>query len=292
MRTRTEREMYDLIISFAEQDERIRGVLLNGSRVNPNIKKDIFQDYDIVYLVTDVESFKDEKYILSHFGEVMIMQKPEDKIWPPSEGDGRYIYLMQFIDGNRIDMTITNINKVEEQIEDSLTKVLLDKDNIIPELPPANEGSYLETKPTKKLYEDCCNEFIWGLGSHIPKTIWRKELPLLKTLIDIVLRQPLIQMFKWSIGIKTNYKCSIGKGGKHLENLLEPELWNEYKNTYVDYEYDNIWESLFVFYELFVKTARYVGETYDFKFPEEECERALEFLKHVRGLPKDAESIF
>lgn len=54
VKMRTEQEMLDLIITFAKQDHRIRGVLMNGSRVNPNIKKDIFQDYDIVYLVTDV----------------------------------------------------------------------------------------------------------------------------------------------------------------------------------------------------------------------------------------------
>jgi len=31
MKTRLEKEMYDLIINFAKKDERIRGVLLNES---------------------------------------------------------------------------------------------------------------------------------------------------------------------------------------------------------------------------------------------------------------------
>ncbi|GAH16772.1 unnamed protein product, partial [marine sediment metagenome] len=60
MKTRTEKEIIDLIIAFAQNDDRIRAVLMNGSRVNPNITKDIFQDYDIVNLVTDVEPFEDE----------------------------------------------------------------------------------------------------------------------------------------------------------------------------------------------------------------------------------------
>lgn len=291
MRTRTEEEMYDLILSFAEQDNHIRGVLLNGSRANPNIEKDIFQDYDIVYLVTDVEPFKDENYILSYFGEIMIMQKPEDMLWPPSEGAGNYIYLMQFKDGNRIDMTIEKINE-EKQIEDSLTKVLLDKDNIFSELPPPNEDSYLIKKPTQRLYDDCCNEFIWGLGSHIPKTIWRKELPLLKKLIDIVLRKPLIQMIEWHVGIKTDYKYTIGKGGKYLKKHLEPEVWNEFKKTYTDYRYENMWNSLFLFHDLFKKLAKQVGKTYNFYFPNKESDRALEFLKHVKELPDNAETIF
>ncbi|QXJ40452.1 Aminoglycoside 6-adenylyltransferase [Parageobacillus caldoxylosilyticus] len=292
VKMRTEQEMLDLIITFAKQDHRIRGVLMNGSRVNPNIKKDIFQDYDIVYLVTSVKPFKDENYILSHFGEVMLMEKPEDKIFPPPIGDGRYTYLMQFMDGNRIDMQFTHISKVDELIKDSLTKVLLDKDHNIPDIPPPSEQSYLIRKPTEKLYNDCCNSFIWGLGSHIPKTIWRQELPLLMHLIDIVLREPLIQMLEWHIGIKTDYKYSIGKGGRHLKKFLEPEIWNDFEKTYTDANYDNIWNSLFIFHGLFKKTAEHVGQVYGFHFPEEECKRALEFLKHVKELPQDAKSIF
>ncbi|KYD18326.1 hypothetical protein B4168_0295 [Anoxybacillus flavithermus] len=38
MKMRTEQEKMDFIITFAKQDHRIRGLLMNGSRVNPNIK--------------------------------------------------------------------------------------------------------------------------------------------------------------------------------------------------------------------------------------------------------------
>ncbi|GAJ08097.1 unnamed protein product, partial [marine sediment metagenome] len=134
MKTRTEKEIIDLIIAFAQNDDRIRAVLMNGSRVNPNATKDIFQDYDIVNLVTDVEPFEDENYILSHFGETIIIQKPENMIYPPPAGDGRYNYLMQLVDGNRIDLSFFNINRIGELTKDSLTEVLLDKDHIIPNL--------------------------------------------------------------------------------------------------------------------------------------------------------------
>ncbi len=54
---RTEQELYDLILAFARKDERIRVVAMNGSRANPNAPRDAFQDYDIVFLVTDMDSF-------------------------------------------------------------------------------------------------------------------------------------------------------------------------------------------------------------------------------------------
>ncbi len=41
---RSEKEMIDLILSVAQADERIRAVLLVGSRANTDVPKDTFQD--------------------------------------------------------------------------------------------------------------------------------------------------------------------------------------------------------------------------------------------------------
>ena len=68
---RTEKEMYDLIISIAQSDERIRAVYLNGSRTNPNVPKDIFQDYDVVYVVTETKPFIADKDWINQFGEIL-----------------------------------------------------------------------------------------------------------------------------------------------------------------------------------------------------------------------------
>ena len=45
---RTEKEIYDLVLNFAFQDERIRIVTLEGSRTNVNIPKDNLQDYGML----------------------------------------------------------------------------------------------------------------------------------------------------------------------------------------------------------------------------------------------------
>lgn len=61
---RSEEEMMDLILNTAKKDERIRAVYMNGSRTNSSAPKDIFQDYDIVYVVKETASFiKDDKWI-------------------------------------------------------------------------------------------------------------------------------------------------------------------------------------------------------------------------------------
>ena len=136
---RTESEMLELIINTAKSDDRIRAVLLNGSRANPNTPRDLFQDFDIVYLVTEAASFHHDFNWIKRFGEIMILQLPDDMGDPPRSPNEGFAYLMQFMDGNRIDLSIWPKDQLNERIKDSLTLVLLDKDHLIPPLTPPNE---------------------------------------------------------------------------------------------------------------------------------------------------------
>lgn len=54
---KSEEEMMNLFLQVAKDDERVRAVYLNGSRTNPNAPKDRFQDYDVVYVVTDTKPY-------------------------------------------------------------------------------------------------------------------------------------------------------------------------------------------------------------------------------------------
>ena len=74
---RSEREMYELILRFAEEDENIRAVILNGSRANPEASLDRLRDYDIVYLVTDVAPYK-QGDISGAFGELLVMERTDE----------------------------------------------------------------------------------------------------------------------------------------------------------------------------------------------------------------------
>ena len=115
---RSEQEMLELIVDTAKKDERIRVVIMNGSRANPNAPRDFFQDFDIIYVVTDVAPFKYNYEWIKRFGEIMIMQIPEDMQDPPPNRDGSFTYLMQFTDGNRIDLGIYPLAKLNEMDRD------------------------------------------------------------------------------------------------------------------------------------------------------------------------------
>jgi aminoglycoside 6-adenylyltransferase len=288
---RSDKEMLDLILNIAEQDDNIRAVIMNGSRVHPNAKKDPFQDFDIVYLVRQVDPYKRNKEFIRLFGEMMILQTPEDMIDPPAENDGHYTYLMQFMDGNRIDLSFYSLETIQSNISDSLTVVLLDKDHLIPELPLPTDRDYLPKPPTAKLFDDCCNEF-WWVSVYVAKGLWRDELTYTKHMLDVYVREQLMKMLTWYYGIQTDFQKSPGKMGKYFKECLEPEIWRQLESTYADSESENIWDSLFAMCDLFRQTAKYVANHFGFSYPEQDDKKVTKYLQHIRRLPQNAESIY
>jgi aminoglycoside 6-adenylyltransferase len=121
---RNEAEVLDQVLGFAQDNDMVRAVLLNGSRVNPNVTKDIFCDYDIAFYVTDPEHFLIDRSWIKHLGDLIIVQQND---WS-EDGVTGYIFLMLFTDGVRIDLAFDPLEQVEKFLDDSLTLVLLDKD--------------------------------------------------------------------------------------------------------------------------------------------------------------------
>lgn len=288
---RSEEEMYDLILGVAKKDERVRAVMLNGSRANPNATADIFQDFDIVYFVTDLPSYKRTPDWIDVFGEMMILQLPDDFVGTPQSEDGSYGYLMQFADGNRIDLTLVPIESVANLQLDSLSVLLLDKDGLLPPFPPPSEAGYLPEPPTAKTYDDCTNEF-WWVAVYVAKGLWREELPLAKALMENVVRSELFKMLTWHIGVQTQFSINPGKYGAYYNRYLSPEMWDQLLATYADADYQRTWDALLVMGDLFRQAALTVGEHFGFEYPHGDDERVSAHLDHVRALPRDAQEMY
>ncbi|QQN85463.1 aminoglycoside 6-adenylyltransferase [Bacillus toyonensis] len=289
---RTEKEMLDLIINTAKEDERIRAVIMNGSRVNPNVKRDCFQDYDIMYVVKDMQSFTSNHNWIHRFGEIMIVQMPEEMSLLPVDEDGKFPYLMQFIDGNRIDLTLVPAELIHTFVgQDSLSKLLLDKDNCLEEFPPASDKDYLVKKPTEKEFLDCCNEF-WWCSTNVGKGLWREELSYAKGMLEGPMRDMLVVMLEWHIGMKTKFTANAGKFGKYFEQYVEKDVWEQFKRTFSNAEYENIWDSFFIMGNLFRKVANEIANTYEYQYPQDDDDKVTSYLKYVRKLPKDSKVIY
>lgn len=287
---RTATEMLDLILAYARNDDNIRAVVLNGSRANPNAPKDLFQDFDIACLVNDMTPYVRNAGIPKLFGEILILQEPEDMQDPPPENDGHYTYLMQFKDGNRIDLSFDSPELFKPVVSDSLTVVLLDKDGILGDIPPSSDRDYLPKEPTEKQFQDCCNEF-WWVTSYVAKGLWRGELTYAKHMQDVYVRDQLMKMLVWYFGVKTDFQAAPGKFGKYIKKGIEPGLWADLEKTYSDSDFERTWGALFSMGSLFRRIAKTVAENFGFAYPQQDDDNVSGFIRRIKNLPADATEI-
>lgn len=280
---RTENEILECLSNFAESTEEVRAVILNGSRVNPTISCDLFSDYDVVFCVKDPSFFVHNLQWMNNFGERIIIQHniiDKDHLsW--------HIYLMIFSDGIRIDLTLFPINSAKMQLEDSLKKILLDKDQIFGVIESPNDSIYWIKKPVQREYDDTINEF-WFCSTNVAKGIWRKELCYASHMYSFIVHPCLVRVLDWQIGMENNWEISTGKFGKFLQKYLSENTWNQFKKTFPDSDYNEIWNSLFISCDLIRQFGTGLAQKLDFSYPFNDDSKVSNYLSAIRSLPEDA----
>lgn len=287
---RNEKEIYGLVMDIAKNDDRIVAVYMNGSRTNSKVPRDIFQDYDIVYVVRETKTFIEDTDWIHKFGKILYMQYPDESPYEPSDRENNYGWLMQFEDGVRIDLTVQTISFTQKHIhDDKLCRILLDKENILPAVPEPTDAQYYVKKPTKAQFLASANEF-WWCSNNIAKGLWREEMPYVQDMANFVVRKELERMLSWKVGIITNFQVSVGKSAKYLYKWLGTNEYQEYLDTYFDGNIENAWTAVLRMCDFFERTAEYVAGKLGYPYNVAEGKAARWFLEHVRQLPKDSES--
>lgn len=225
-------QVMKLLMQFANQNEDIRVFTMNGSRVNAKIPEDSFKDYDVVFFTDSISKYKNNKSFLKQFGEIMLVTEPENGLFSPTFlSEEGYIYLVQFMDGNRIDFQFRVLNHLEDYLrEDSLTEVLVDKDNRIKKVIVPNDSNYWLKKPTQKLFKASIEEFWWQYLNTL-KALNRDELTLAFFYLSLS-RDELIRLLAWKIGTIHGFKRNYGKYHHKIISLLSKEEKRDLMNTY------------------------------------------------------------
>lgn len=256
---RTEKEMMETILSYANKDERVRIVMLEGSRSNVNIPPDRFQDYDITFLVRKISDFQKDDGWLNHFGRLIMLQKPEAMELFPPEILG-FSYLMLFDDDVKMDLTLVELKDLEEYLAgDQLLRVLLDKDGRIQKKIVPTDREYHLQKPTAGMYDDCCNEF-WNIVPYVVKGLCRREIIFAADHLNLC-RQELLRMLSWQVGAAYGWDFSLGKNYKFLHHYIDKDQWDKLISTYRMDGCEPIWRSLEKCCGLFRQSSAQTGES-------------------------------
>ena len=140
---------------------------MSGSLTNRKGPKDEFQDYDVVYIIDDLDNLTSNLSWLDQFGKRIIEQEV-------SFGHRR-LYLMLFEDGNRIDLTLCPKDHIQEWVESEADfNVLEDPESLFEPYSPSHQR-YWTRLASAKDFEKSCNEF-WWVSAYVVKGICRKQL--------------------------------------------------------------------------------------------------------------------
>lgn len=281
---RSEAEMFDLILSVAKKDTRIRAVILNGSRVNKNIPKDNLQDFDIVYLVTALDSFAATPDWIDIFGERIILQTPNSMTLYDGDFNStkeEIVYLMLFKDFNRIDLTLRKVTNRSKK-NDSLTMILLDKDQLFNEISAPNDKDYWTRKPSQKEFSDCCNEF-WWVSTYVVKGLLRNEIIYAKEMQETILRKMFMNIIAWNIAANHNFEINLGASNRFIKNYFDSETMNQIKNTYTDYTKVNVWNSLILMSGTFYEKSMELANKMNFYYHLEEAKNVRNYIQEMKN---------
>jgi len=268
-------DKYTQIIDLIKNDENIRGVVLYGSRANKNVKPDKFQDYDIYYIVNDVDKFD-----ITTFRNVKIMFIPSDNY--PEIFEREKCYLMLFDDDSRIDLVVcTKEDFLVKHANEIPMKYLIDKDDNLPGTDlRINEDCFIKPM-TEKEFSGTCSEFIWEL-QNVAKGLKRDELSYAMFIRDIGVRDMLNKIIDQHIGMMNNFEVTVGTLGKYRKKYLMENQYDLYQKTYLSNTTEDKWESIFYMVELFEELGSEIANKNYYHYPKSEIEYMKNYLNRTK----------
>ena len=265
---RRQEQMLRLILETAETLQ-VDAVAMSGSRTNPKAPKDEFQDYDVVFVVDDLDNLTSDLSWLDSFGKRMIEQYVLL--------GHRRLYLMLFEDGNRIDLTLCPKEYIKEWVESEADfTVLEDTMGLFTPYSP-NPQRYWTSLATEKDFKKVCNEF-WWVSAYVVKGICRKQVIYATDHLYGICQQELLKVLAWQVASDRG-KVDIGKNYKYLFNYLPAEKKKEFSNLLDFSSLDKIIQSLLATMQIFHQEAQSLSQKMGFEYDREVAEKMIQYAE-------------
>lgn len=265
---RTNTEMITLILRIAEILQ-VEAVALSGSRTNPKPPNDEFQDYDVVYIMEDLDGLIADLAWLDRFGKRLIEQY--------NVLEHRRLYLMLFEDGNRIDLTLCPKEHMKEWVDSEAGFTVLKDEKGLFEAYLPNPKRYWTAPPSEEEFTASCNEF-WWVSAYVVKGICRKQFIYATDHLYGICQQELLKVLAWQIASDKG-TVDIGKNYKYLFQYLPTEKEKEFSNLLDFSSSDKITQSLFATIELFHQEAQSLANRMGFDYDKEVVEKMIDYAK-------------
>jgi len=265
---RSEAQMFDLILQTAKS-LKVEAVAMSGSRTDTKAPKDEFQDYDVVYVVDDLDNLTSDLAWLDRFGNRLIEQY--------NVLGHRRIYLMLFEDGNRIDLTLCPKDHIQEWVDSEADYTVLKDEKGLFESYTTSPQRYWTNPASPIDFEKACNEF-WWVSAYVVKGICRKQVIYATDHLYGICQQELLKVLAWQVA-SDNGTVDIGKNYKYLFQYLPAEKEKEFSNLLDFSSVEKLTQSLFTTMQLFHQEAQFLAQTMGFDYDMEVAEKMIQYAE-------------
>ena len=265
---RTDQEMLELILETAKKLQ-VDAVALSGSRTDTKAQKDKFQDYDVVYVVDNLDNLTSDLAWLDQFGTRIIEQH--------NILGNRRLYLMLFEDGNRIDLTLCPKEHLQEWVDsETAYTVLVDEKGLFESYSPSPERFWI-SPASETDFEKSCNEF-WWVSAYVVKGICRKQVIYATDHLYGICQQELLKVLAWQVA-SDNGTVDIGKNYKYLFNYLPAEKEKEFSALLDFSSIEKITQSLLATMSLFHREAQDLAKKMGFDYDKEVAKKMMVYAE-------------
>jgi aminoglycoside 6-adenylyltransferase len=280
-------EIMASILTWAEADENIRAVIVNGSSTRPPGSSDRFSDRDVQIIAADRAPLVADDAWIRSIAPIWAFEYLDND----DDFDSRLVF---FEGARKVDFTIADRSQIDEMSEsgvlDSLYAkgytVLLDKDGITANLPPVTPVQPHTDLPTVAEFEHAVGEF-WFEAAHMPTYLMRDELWVVK-FRDWTMKSNVLRMLEWHAAVQHDQQVDVWYIGSKMKRWIDPGTWNELMGIFGHFDRTDSYRALVTMMDVFIRLTHDVAEACGFEVPASEHHirtYVLSFAGEMIGIP-------
>ncbi len=278
-------EIMQKLVSLAKGLELIQAMILFGSRVRSKNTADKYSDYDIIFLVKDVDYFLNTDQWLTQIEEYYIsFQEPTAAC-----GQERRVF---FRDAMDMDFLFYDVKGAERLVADHTIqaffsrgyRILVDKidfNSVIERNKPFEE---IKTNFSEKEFINLANTF-WFHSIWSVKKILRGEIWSAKKCVDGYMKDLLRQMLEeYSKAVYSN-DFEVWHDGRFIDDWIDQSIKKQLKASYGIYDATDILRALNNTMQLFSEVSVKTAVILDYAYPITAETYAVEQVKKLTLQP-------
>lgn len=275
--------MESTIISWANQEDAIRALILTGSRAGKQ-NPDSLADYDLSVFCDSYESYVNSDEWIASLGNVWVWIPEKlsfnDKTFPTR--------LVIYEEGVKVDFAFFTMDIFEDLCRkdplpaeyDRGYKILLDKEGTTKTMAkPAFKG-FKQSKPSEEEFLGIINEF-WFEVHHVAKYLKREDLWSVKFRSGAIHDNYLLKMIRWNEQAKHDWNLETNPIGKRMQSWVDEKTWNALQGVFAHFDSKDGQQCLMnlmtLFRDLSLETANLIG----YRYPQKLDKNISEFVEKL-----------